>query len=139
MTEKIVRGLVYREDGRFIEAPYKIATYLDGPGAQVAKEMIGKAGKLYKREPGLEIIRAIVDSDQHSAIYEITFWQQFKTYAMVQGGRFDFPDGYLPLDRKELVKAGDLWCHQGEVHREWLPAKLFGAQLSNNDYCRKGV
>jgi hypothetical protein len=28
MTEKIVRGLVYREDGAFIEAPYKIETYV---------------------------------------------------------------------------------------------------------------
>jgi hypothetical protein len=137
MTEKIVRGLVYREDGRFIEAPYKMATYLDGPGAEVAKEMIQKAGKDYKREPGFEIRRAIVDGDKHSAIYEITFWQQFKRYATVQSSRHDSPDGYLPLNTSDLVKAGDLWCHQGEA--EWLPAKLFGKQLSNNDYCRKAV
>ena len=39
-----MRGLVYREDGRFIEAPYKIATYLDGPGAQVGGGMGGMGG-----------------------------------------------------------------------------------------------
>lgn len=139
MTAKIVRGLVYREDGRFIEPPYKLTTYLDGPGAEIAEEMIQKAGKDYKREPGLEIRRAIVDGDEHSAIYEITFWQQFKTYATVQSGRHDYPEGYLPLEKDDSVKAGDLWCHKGEVHRHWLPAKLFGKQLSNNDYCRKIV
>jgi hypothetical protein len=78
MTEKIVRGLVYREDGRFIEASSKIATYLDGPGAEVAKAMIQKAGKDYKREPGLEIRRAMVDGDKQTAIYEITFGSSSK-------------------------------------------------------------
>src|SRR6266700_4302217 len=73
MTEKIVRGLVYREDGRFIEPPYRINTYVDGPGAEVAEQMIQKAGTEYKREPGLEIRRAIVDGNPQTAIFEITF------------------------------------------------------------------
>jgi len=56
MTEKIVRGLVYREDGIFIEAPYKIEAYIvDDEGAKVCKEMLDKAGKAFRREPGLEI------------------------------------------------------------------------------------
>jgi len=85
MTEKIVRGLVYREDGSFIETPYKIDTYIvDDEGAKVCKEMLDKAGKNFKREPGLEIRRAAVEGDDHAGLYEITFWQQFKTYATVQ-------------------------------------------------------
>jgi hypothetical protein len=83
-TEKIVRGLMYREDGTFIEPPYKIETFVvDDEGAKVAKEMLDKAGKTFKREPGLEIRRAAVEGDPHAGLYEITFWQQFKTYASV--------------------------------------------------------
>jgi hypothetical protein len=137
VTEKIVRGLAYREDGHFIEAPYKIDTFIaDDVGAKVAKEMLEKAGKDFKREPGLEIRRATVEEDKRSALYEITFWQQFKTYATVG---YDYPLGYRLLDRSEAVKPGDLWCHQGKVHRVWLAAKQFGKQLPNNDYCRKAV
>jgi len=84
MTEKIVRGLVYLEDSAFIEAPYKIDTYIeDDEGAKVCKEMLDKAGEVFKREPGLEIRCARVDGEKRTAIYEITFWQQFKTYATV--------------------------------------------------------
>ena len=84
MTEKIVRGLVYREDGAFIEVPYKIEAYIvNDEGAKVCKEMLDKAGEVFKREPGLEIRRARVDDDKRTAIYEITFWQRFKTYATV--------------------------------------------------------
>jgi hypothetical protein len=83
-TEKIVRGLIYREDRVFIEAPYKIETYIvDDEGAKTCKEMLDRAGKVFKREPGLEIRRATVEGDERTGIYEITFWQQFKTYATV--------------------------------------------------------
>jgi hypothetical protein len=84
MTEKIVRGLVYREDNAFIEAPYKVECYIvDDEGAKAAVAQLDKAGKVFKREPGLEIRRAVVAGDERSALYEITFWQQFKTYASV--------------------------------------------------------
>jgi hypothetical protein len=33
MAEKIVRGLVYREDNAFIDLPYKIECFLDGEHA----------------------------------------------------------------------------------------------------------
>lgn len=85
MTEKIVRGLVYREDGTFIDQPYEIKTFVvDDAGAKVAQEMLDKAGKEFKREPGLEIRQAKLEGDEHAGLYEITFWQQFKTYAMIQ-------------------------------------------------------
>jgi hypothetical protein len=93
MTEKIVRGLVYREDGAFIEAPYKIEAYIaDDEGAKVCKEMLDKAGQVFKREPGLEIRRASVDGDERAGLYEITFWQQFKTYATVSKSAHSQPD-----------------------------------------------
>ena len=135
MTKKIVRGLAYREDGHFIEAPYDIEAFVDNEGAVVAKQILEKAGKEFKREPGLEIRRAVIDGDHRMAIYEITFWQQFKTFAMLQ--KTGIPLGYALLERRESVQVGDFWCHQGKEHRIWLPAKLLGEQQPNNDYCRK--
>jgi len=95
VAEKIVRGLVYREDGGFIEAPYKIDTYVvtDG-GAKVAKQMLDKAGKVFARGPGIEVRRAAVDGDECAGLYEITFWQQFKVYATVSKGE-------IPVARKD--------------------------------------
>jgi len=135
ITKKIVRGLAYREDGQFIERPYEVEAYVDNEGAAVAKELLEKAGKEFRREPGLVIRRAMNDGDHRIAIYEITFWQQFKAYAMVQ--ITGIPLGYYLLEKREPVQAGDLWCHRGKEHRVWLPAKLFGEHQPNNDYCRK--
>ena len=67
MTEKIVRGLIYREDGGFVEPPYKIEAYVVGDqGAKVCKEILDKSGEVFKREPGLEIHRARLDGDERA-------------------------------------------------------------------------
>jgi Ribosomal protein L7/L12 dimerisation domain len=107
MTEKIVRGLVYREDGAFIETPYKIETYIvNDEGAKVCKEMLDKAGEMFKREPGLEIRRARVDGDKRTGLYEITFWQQFKTYATVS--KLDLSKLVDELSSLTVIEAADL-------------------------------
>jgi hypothetical protein len=81
ITEKMVRGIVYREDDAFIEPPDKIDFFLVGDGgAKECKELLDQFGEVYKRDPGLEIRRAVLDGGD---VYEITFWQQFKTYAPV--------------------------------------------------------
>jgi hypothetical protein len=81
MTEKIVRGLVYREDDAFIEPPLKIECFLaEEEGAKEVKELLDKHGKVFKRAPGLVIRRAELGGGD---VYEITFWDQFKTYATV--------------------------------------------------------
>jgi hypothetical protein len=48
MTKKIVRGLAYREDGHFIEAPYEIEVFVDNEEAAIAKRILEKAGKEFK-------------------------------------------------------------------------------------------
>ena len=81
ITEKIVRGLAYREDGNFIEPPQEIVCHLaKEEGLHEVKELLAKHGKEFKREPGLVIRRAQLDGGD---LYEITFWDQFKTYATV--------------------------------------------------------
>ena len=81
ITEKIVRGIAYREDDAFIEAPQKIECYLaKEEGLDEVKEMLVSRGKEFTRAPGLLIRRAELDGGD---LYEITFWDQFKTYATV--------------------------------------------------------
>jgi hypothetical protein len=84
MTMKIVRGLFYIEDGKFIEPPYKIEFFvLDDDGARPVKGVLDKFGKIYAREPGIVVHRAVAPEDGISSLFELTFWRQFKTYASV--------------------------------------------------------
>jgi hypothetical protein len=46
-----------------------------------------KFGKVHAREPGLVVRRAVVTEDNRSALFEINFWQHFKTYASVSPDR----------------------------------------------------
>ena len=84
MTEKIVRGIFFVEDERFIEPPFKIDFYvLDGEAAQEWKKILNQFGTIYAREPGIVVHRALVPDDQLSSLFEVTFWKQFKLYAAV--------------------------------------------------------
>jgi hypothetical protein len=51
-------------------------------GSHVSKGLVllDQFGEVYKRDPGLEIRRAVLEGGD---VYEITLWQQFKTYATV--------------------------------------------------------
>jgi hypothetical protein len=81
ITEKIVRGLAFREEGVFIDSPQKIECYLaNEEGLDDVKKLLDDQGREFKREPGLVIRRATLDDGD---LYEITFWNQFKTYAIV--------------------------------------------------------
>jgi hypothetical protein len=84
MTRKIVRGHTYIDNNAFIEPPYEIECYLpEEKGLEEVKELLTSAGTEYKREPGLVIRRALVEGDRGTMLYEITFWDQFTTYAVV--------------------------------------------------------
>jgi hypothetical protein len=81
ITEKVVRGITFREDGAFIEPDQKIEFFLvKDEDVKELKEMLDRAGKEFKREPGLAVRRARFAAGD---LYEITFWGQFKTYATV--------------------------------------------------------
>ena len=59
MTEKIVRGITFREDDAFIEPDQKIECFLvKDEDVKDVKEMLDRAGKEFKREPGLVVRRA---------------------------------------------------------------------------------
>ena len=84
MTEKIVRGIFYVVDRVFIEPSFKVDFLLlpDDEAAQW-RAVLNKFGKVYDRPPGLVVRRALVPDDERSSMFEILFWQQLKTYAMV--------------------------------------------------------
>jgi hypothetical protein len=101
MTEKIVRGITFREDGALIEPDQKIESYLvNDDDVKDVKEMLDRAGKEFKREPGLVVRRA---RSAGGDLYEITFWDQFKTYAMVSKAKT--PLGFSPRLRRAPRRA----------------------------------
>lgn len=84
ITEKIVRGIFYIEDGVFIEPPYKIEFYaLPEGGIPFWNDALQRWGKVYAREPGIVVRRAVAHEDGLSSLFEITFWKQFRTHAIV--------------------------------------------------------
>jgi hypothetical protein len=87
ITEKIVRGIVYIEEKRFIEPPCVIDFYaLPEDGIAPWKHALDRWGKVYAREPGIMVRRAVSHDDGVSSLFEITFWKQFRTYASVTVG-----------------------------------------------------
>lgn len=84
LSEKIVKGIFYLEDGHFIQPPYKISFYvLSDTGAEPIMEMLEKFGSVHAREPGIVVSRAVVPEDQTSSFFCIEIWGRFKMYAAV--------------------------------------------------------
>jgi hypothetical protein len=84
ITEKIVRGITYLESRRFIEPPHTIQFFaLNDEGARPLRELTDAAGTTLAREPGIIVRRVVAPEDGISALYEIEFWEQFKTHAAV--------------------------------------------------------
>jgi len=82
--EKIVRGIFYIEDRRFIEPTYIIEVQAahDEHASDVAA-IIYQYGQVYTREPGIVVYRAVSADDTISSLFKIEIWQQFKMYASV--------------------------------------------------------
>ena len=84
LVEKVVRGVAYMQDRKFVEKPYKIEQYvLTDDGAGPLKEMLDRFGTVYERGPGITVIRAVVPEDQMTAVYGIEIWGRFKAYAFL--------------------------------------------------------
>lgn len=95
ITEKIVRGVFFIEDNKFIEPPYVISFYaLDASVGNSIRATIDRFGTVYAREPGIVVRRAVTPDDNISSFFEIEFWKHFKTYASV-----------MPAERDELEQA----------------------------------
>jgi hypothetical protein len=84
LTEKIVRGIYYIEDEKFIEPPFLIEFFaLTDEGAEPVKEILDPFGTLYAREPGIVVRRAVAEDAPMNGFFEIKVWEQFNMYASV--------------------------------------------------------
>jgi hypothetical protein len=84
IAEKIVRGIFYVEDGKFIEPPYTIDFFpLDPSNEKYIRQPIDRFGKTYAREPGIVVGRVVTPEDGMSSLFEVVLWHQFKMYAWV--------------------------------------------------------
>ena len=84
ITEKLVRGIFYVEDNKFIEPPFAVTfEALDEATGRTISEMMSPVAKVYAREPGVIVRRVLSADDGLSSAFEIELWSQFKTYAWV--------------------------------------------------------
>ncbi len=84
IVEKIVRGLTYIEDRKFIEPTHVIESHvLREDAACDIRQMLSQFGKSYVREPGLRVERAVTPDDGVSSFYRIEIWGRFVVYASV--------------------------------------------------------
>lgn len=85
LNEKIVKGIFFLEDKRYVEPPFKISFWaVHESGAQHVKEIIEKYGQEYAREPGILVKRAVVPTDGLSSLYFTEIWGQFRMYSSVE-------------------------------------------------------
>ena len=64
IAEKIVRGIFYVEDKKFIEPPYTVDVFaLDPRNERYVRQPIDRFGKTYSREPGIIVGRVVAPED----------------------------------------------------------------------------
>lgn len=90
LVEKIVRGITYIQDHKFVEKPYKIEQFvLTDKGAGPIKAILDRFGSVYERGPGITVVRAVVPEDQMTAVYGVEIWGRFKAYAFLSKDKDD--------------------------------------------------
>lgn len=84
ITEKIVRGIFYLNDGRYVEPPYTVTHYaLTETGAAEIEQALSDHGEQFAHEPGIIVRRAVAHEDKTSSFFSIEIWRTFKLYASV--------------------------------------------------------
>lgn len=85
LAEKIVRGLIYLDDGLFVNADYEVNTYtLTDESAKPLIEMAVKYGKAHSRGPGITVVKATVPEDKISSLFVVEIWGRFRMYSVVE-------------------------------------------------------
>jgi len=82
LGEKIVRGITYIAESKYIEKPFRIAIYVVEDNAVAAVlEDIKHYSREYSVGPGIKVLRAI--GEDSSALFYISIWGKFNMYASV--------------------------------------------------------
>ena len=83
-VDKIVRGICYLEDSMLIEEPYHIHCYImHNESAKHFSDLANRYGKIFAREPGIEVCRAVTPEDGITSLYAITIWERLRMYAVI--------------------------------------------------------
>ncbi|MEK6869162.1 MAG: hypothetical protein AABX63_01715 [Nanoarchaeota archaeon] len=84
LAVKIVKGITYLEDGKVIKEPYRVQSFVlkDGDAQPIIFALL-KFGKIYAREPGITVFRAVANDDPNTAVCSIEIWGRIKLYAHV--------------------------------------------------------
>lgn len=84
LTEKIVRGIIYLNDNRFIEPPYVIECFtVNNKDWDDLTDILTTLGNTYENGPGISIHRAAAFEDQTTSMFSIVIWGQLKMVASV--------------------------------------------------------
>lgn len=84
LAEKIVRGITFLNDGRFIESGTPIEFFvLTDEGSRPLIEVLATHGETFARGPGISIQRVLALENDASAIYCITIFSRLKMYVTV--------------------------------------------------------
>lgn len=85
LGEKIVRGITYVVDGRFIEKDHKVEVFFIRDDAAVhIVAQLQQHGTVYEREPGIKVTRVVPHDMPTSALFSIEIWGRLRIYAAVQ-------------------------------------------------------
>ena len=84
LAEKIVKGLAFIEDSKYLDADVEIEHHVVmGEGAQEIEAVLAAFGEEHSRGPGILIVRAITPDDGVSSLYKITIWGEIVLYVSV--------------------------------------------------------
>lgn len=87
LAAKIVKGLVFLEDGKLVDAETEIEHHVVSPeGARPVEELLRSFGNLHSRGPGIDVVRAVTPDDGITAFYKITVWGEIVMYVSVLKG-----------------------------------------------------
>jgi hypothetical protein len=84
MVHKIVRGMFYIHEHKFIEPPYVTDFYLPIEANAIPfEQLLNEFGTTYDRGPGLVVQRAVTTDKEFTSLFKMTFWEQISLYATV--------------------------------------------------------
>jgi hypothetical protein len=97
LGRKIVKGLFYVHDGKYIEGAFRIDVYaIDERNALKIRDILSDYGKVYACGPGIVIERAVAIEDGMSSIFRITIWGKWIIYASVVDPKYELQDVFTP-------------------------------------------
>ncbi len=95
LGRKIVKGLFYVHDKKYIEGTFRIDVYaLDECNAVKIKDILSDYGKVYACGPGIVIERAVAIEDGISSIFRITIWGKWILYASVVDPKYELQNAF---------------------------------------------